>query len=243
MVDRRRMRKPPQIRTAPRPGFAKLAPVVAAVDAAKHTPAWAVAEGGELKACGFDPNPGVMGTPLLQHDIVPDVCVLEASRSYGMRDSGKHGDILAESIGGALCAGSMRALEVVLIHPDEWAGTASSGKGSAKPARHARVWEILTPGERSIVARASESFTPYQLGHHIGDACEAIALGRKFKYSDPVHNLLDAVGLLLFAVGRMGRGGSTVRESIARRLATPTGKPYDPSKPLTRINRKAFLRP
>ncbi len=211
------MRTLPKVTMAKRPGFAKLAPVVAAVDAAKHAPAWALAEGGELTACGFDPTPGCLGSPMAVlgteprggERIRPDVCVLEASRSYGSKDAGKHGDILAESIGGALCAGSMRASEVILVHPDEWAGT------GPKPPRHWAVWEALTNREKALVA-ATRVMRPTELQEYIEAACDAIAYGREPKYSDPIHNILDAVGLLLFAVGRIGRAGAKIKSQRPR---------------------------
>ncbi len=211
MVDRRTMRTLPKVPKRHLPGFAKLAPVVAAVDSAKHAPAWALAEGGELTCCSFDTALG-RAPPLPWHgrpgfQIPPDVCVLEASRSYGSKDHGKHGDILAEAIGGALCAGSMRAGEVVLIAPDEWAGT------GPKPPRHHAVWEALTYRERALVEAhyKPQRGEPKALADYIEAACDALSYGRKPKYSNPIHNILDAVGLLLFAVGRIGRAGAKTK--------------------------------
>ncbi len=214
MVDRRTMRTLPKVAKRKLPGFAKLVPVVAAVDAAKHAPAWALAEGGELVGCGFDTEPGTSNNAYHPTNWYPiNVCVLEASRSYGSKDAGKHGDILAESIGGALCAGSMRAGEVVLIAPDEWAGSASSGKGTAKPPRHQAVWEALTARERALVEAC---YTPQRgeaatLWEYIRLACEAVTYGRGLRYGNKIHNILDAVGLLLYALGRIGRAGAKIK--------------------------------
>lgn len=216
MADRRRMRKPPAVRTAPRSGFAIGPFDVAAVDAAKHEPAWALGRSGQLQACGFDALPGTyslegwLSDPETDSGLVePTVCALELSRSYGARDAGKHGDIIAETCGGALCAGSMRAGRVVLVHPDEWAGTASAGKGKAKPVRHSAIWKVLTVSERMLVARIGGFPDAYALERHIETACEAIVYGRTVRYTHKVHNLLDAVGLYLFAVGRIKRGCGT----------------------------------
>lgn len=263
MVDRRTMRTLPKIAKRKLPGFAKLAPVVAAVDSAKHAPAWALAEGGELIACGFDLAPGVNipgGAWPSRIDgysvqpsrpLEPDVCVLEASRSYGSKDHGKHGDILAEAIGGALCAGSMRAGEVALVAPDEWAGN------GPKPPRHQEVWAVLTRAERVLVQahykpRRGE---PVDLGDYIAAACTALAYGRGLKYGNPIHNILDAVGLLLFAVGRIGRAGAKIKKQqprpgpITARFTLPSGRSQtvldvtvtEGTTPL-KLNKKRFLR-
>ncbi len=217
MVDRRRMRKPPRVLNAPLPGFARHQAIVAAVDAAAHTPAFAIAEGGELRAVGFDINPGVVDHPAEWYEHRIDTAVLEASRSYGAKDAGKHGDIIAESIGGALTVGSMQARRVAFVAPDEWAGQ------TKKPPRHRQVWAALTVRERELVAeatrrslKASEHHTVESLTKHILAACERLQRGLKPSYSDPVHNLLDAVGLLLFAVGRLGRGGAAIRPQAER---------------------------
>ncbi len=265
MVDRRTMRTLPKIAKRRLPGFAKLAPVVAAVDSAKHAPAWALAEGGELTACAFDGAPGNASPLPHAHELgaghvvvpmLPDVCVLEASRSYGSKDHGKHGDILAEAIGGALCAGSMRAGEVVLIAPDEWAGS------GPKPPRHSAVWEALTYRERALVKalyRPQKGDERY-LENHIERACEALSYSRKPAYSNPIHNILDAVGLLLFAVGRIGRAGAKLKAQRPRvtfagldsgrtiQAVTVTGSPFRGRvvektgvSPL-KLNKKRFLR-
>lgn len=212
------MRKPPTLRVAPRAGFAREAHTVAAVDAAKLAPAWALAAAGVLVGCGFDGAPGnasplphasELGAGSVVVPICPDVCALEVSPPRGQAD-GNPTNVFEMNVGGALCAGSMRAGQVVLVYPAEWTGTASPGKGQAKPPRHWIVWGLLSAAERVIVARAG-GMSSKTLGAYIHDACEAIAHGRAVKYSDPVHNLLDAVGLLLFALGRMGRGGAKVR--------------------------------
>lgn len=220
MVDRRTMRTLPKVEKRKLPGFARDVGVVAAVDAAKHTPAWALAEIGELTACGFDTAPGTAAglrgwpfEPSTDSELAePSVVVLEASRSYGSKDHGKHGDILAESIGGALCAGSMRAGEVVLIAPDEWAGT------GPKPPRHWAVWEALTAPEQRLVAAhfAPQRGEATDVATYIEEARDALSYGRKLKYSNPIHNILDAVGLLLFALGRIGRAGAKIKAQRPR---------------------------
>lgn len=217
MVDRRTMRTLPTVTKRKLPGFARGVEVVAAVDAAKHAPAWALADRGELRACGFDTTPGTLAAIDWSALAPPHargigVCALEASRSYGSKDHGRHGDIIAESIGGALCAGSMRAGEVVLIAPDEWAGT------GPKPPRHQAVWGALTAPEQRLVAA---HFSPAPgdmelLGLYINAACTALSYGQKLNYSNPIHNILDAVGLLLFALGRIGRAGAKIKAQRPR---------------------------
>lgn len=191
------MRKPPVVRVAPASGFASSYQWVGAVDAAKHTPAIAAGAGGFLDFVGFDPNPGIAFYQC------PGIVVLELSRSYGARDAGKHGDIIAETCGGALTAGAMRASKIVLVHPDEWAGQ------TEKPVRHQAIWHALSVDELKLL-KAASGFDG-DLLEYIDAACNAIALGKKPKYSHPVHNLLDAVGLYLFAVGRIRKGGARPR--------------------------------
>lgn len=243
MVDHRTMRTLPKVAKRKLPGFARSMPVVAAVDAAKHAPAWALADRGELIFCGFDHHPGLgLDCPLL-NPTTGDIVVLEASRSYGSKDHGKHGDILAEAIGGALCAGSMRAGEVVLIAPDEWVGT------GPKPPRHQAVWEALTPDERALVAQQWKPGTwKGTLAQYIEAACDALSYGRKVKYSNPIHNILDAVGLLLFALGRIGRAGAKIKAQRERPSTTITGAPFrgrvletTSTAPL-KLNKKRFYR-
>lgn len=204
MTERRTMRKVPELRVPPVSGFASGGYEVAAVDAAKQEPAFVFGYCGRIEAAGFDTTPG-RDSPLKNgvHDQNIDHVVLELSRSYGSRDAGKHGDIIAETCGGALTAGAMRAGRMTLVHPDEWAGQ------TQKPPRHQRIWEVLAPGERKIIAAAA-GVQPRDVDIHIELACDAIALGKKPKYSHKVHNLLDAAGLFLFAVGRIKKGGGRV---------------------------------
>lgn len=194
MVDRRRMRKVPETLLAPRSGFAQGPHVVLCVDAAKHTPAYALGSHGVIQAVGFDSDPG--RTVLYDN---PDIGVLELSRSYGSRDAGKHGDIIAETCGGALTLGAQRAHQRVFVAPDEWAAQ------TKKPPRHANVWVFLTPTERKIVAAAVE-WTTAQTVDHIMIACRALEMGKTPAYTHKVHNALDVAGLFLFSVGRVGRG-------------------------------------
>ena len=208
MTNRKTMRKPPQVRTPPASGFARGCEWVAAVDAAKHAPAVALGCTGVLTLVTFDLNPGAPGVKRIS---CPGVVVLELSRSYGARDTGRHQDILDETCGGALTAGALCGEQVVLVHPDEWAGQ------TEKPARHQLIWKQLKDPERELVAAASPAFnkithaTPFAIQAHIEAACDALALGKTPKYSHPVHNLLDAVGLYLFAVGRIRKGGAKPR--------------------------------
>lgn len=222
MADRRTMRKAPEVRIPPRSGFAIGPHFVAAVDAAKLTPAWALGHSGQLQAVGLDSEPGVSccpGWPVNPRSdsgtAEPAVCVLEVSPPRGARDGNPH-NIFEQNVGGALTAGSMRADSLVLVFPDEWAGQ------SKKPPRHWAIWNVLTPSERALVAEhfdkplesACSDARVVALGEHIERACESLAYGQTVRYSHPVHNLLDAVGLFLFAVGRIKRGGGT-RESSA----------------------------
>ncbi len=90
--------------------------------------------------------------------------------------------------------------------PKDWKGQIK------KWQHHARVWSVLSPAERETFARDS-GHTVDAVGKKIDEACERWAQGdvnRRGKvrgYEWSAHNLLDAVGLGLWHLGRTGRAG------------------------------------
>lgn len=188
------------IASTTRAGFA-VGKSVVAIDSAKKTPAVVVCDPvkgrvDRIEHAFFDDTPG-RGMHPGYPSWSPSIAVYEHARCRP--GDPRPQDILDESCGGALAAGSVRAMRVVPLFPDEWAASTS------KPARHERVWAELDQAERQVVALAAD-MTVRQVENHIKAALKLIAEGRDPKYSHKVHNILDAAGILLFAVGRLGRG-------------------------------------
>lgn len=201
-----------------RMGFGLTYHEVACVDAAKGSPAWVLGTDQNhtrahvITHAGFDatpgeqtPLPGYPGTLYRSTDsgnVHPDLVVWEKSRAY--RGDPRPQDIIDETAGGALCVGAMHALRIVSIPPDEWTGQ------TKKPPRHWKIWRLLSAAERAIIANAA-GMSARAVAAHIETACQALAkTGRVVGYTHKVHNLLDAAGLFLFVVGRMGKGGKRV---------------------------------
>lgn len=188
-----------------RAGFGAGVDCITCVDAAKLTPAWVLGIGAGLSCitnAGFDATPGIDSPLPLHVDESPDLVVWEKSRAY--QGDPRPQDIIDETAGGALTVGSMRAARIVSIPPDEWTGQ------TKKPPRHWKIWRLLSHAERAVIANAA-GMSAAVVERHIDHACERLSkTGRVEGYTHKVHNLLDAAGLFLFVVGRMGRGGKRV---------------------------------
>lgn len=151
---------------------------VVSVDPGKNMLGIAFWVGGELREAGWQSvDSAVIFSP-------SEEVVLERPRARRPEDTpgGQAGyqDLIDVAIAGALYAGHCGA-PVRLIYPDEWKG------GTKKPERASdpyvvelRCRKILTPEEVARVRLPS-------------------ARGKQ-------HNVWDAVGLGLFALGRCGRG-------------------------------------
>jgi hypothetical protein len=181
------------IASTTRAGFAAELSHVVAIDSAKKTPAVVEGVAERIVRAYFDATPGRTDNSVP----CPDVAVYEHARCRP--GDPRPQDILDESCGGALCAGSFCAARVVPLFPDDWAASTS------KPARHERVWRELDATERETVA-AGGGMTVRQVANHIDAALKLLSEGREPKYSHKIHNLLDAAGIFLFAVGRRSRG-------------------------------------
>lgn len=198
------------IRSTTRSGFAQ-GQIVVGVDSSKKAPGWACASAhGRIVAAGIDDNPGAGEVAFELPTERPHVAVYEVAR-FRSTDP-RPQDLIDESCGGALTAGSFRADRVVPLMPDEWTS------GASKPARHDRIWEALDRDERAIVAAASGK-SELQIRNYIDAALELAAYGRNWKniYTHRIKDILDAVGIVLFAVGRMGRGAKPQRPRPPRR--------------------------
>jgi hypothetical protein len=84
------------------------------------------------------------------------------------------------------------------VRPNEW-----KGGSQKKPQNHKRVLKALSPDEFRIVEAALE-MSGAAIWSKVEDACLRVAAtGKVSRYSWSAHNVLDAVGILLFALGRL----------------------------------------
>lgn len=78
--------------------------------------------------------------------------------------------------------------------PSDWIGS------TRKPILHQRIWRALSPAERRIF--------PASTAGDIERAAEHFARTRKILTSYVAFNTLDAAGVGLFHLGRIGKGGT-----------------------------------
>jgi hypothetical protein len=113
------------------------------------------------------------------HAMTQDItrCVIERPMIYpGGRQKARPNDIIKLAVRAGEWGGRVDAhvgIQSEYVEPHKWKGTI------AKDACHARIWATLTPDERTIVDKASTGVAPSKR-----------------------HNILDAVGIGLWSVGR-----------------------------------------
>jgi hypothetical protein len=78
--------------------------------------------------------------------------------------------------------------------PTDWIG------GVRKPVLHRRIWRMLKPEERRIFPASTEADIERAADHH--------ARTKKILTSYAAFNTLDAAGVGLFHLGRIGKGGT-----------------------------------
>lgn len=100
-------------------------------------------------------------------------------------------------LSGERVAGRMRG-NIITYTPAQWKGSIK------KPQHHLHGWRVMSPEERKLF--------PPPTYNTILLACEYLARYGVVKgYSFDTHNFLDAACLLLFEMGRIGRGGQRVK--------------------------------
>jgi hypothetical protein len=110
---------------------------------------------------------------------IVDRVVVELPKIYpGRKQKARPGDIvlLATRAGERGGPYRRRGITVDYFEPNEWKG------GVPKEVSHSRAWALLNDSERDVIALAAKGIAP----------------GKR-------HNMLDAVALGLFAVGRAKR--------------------------------------
>ena len=127
----------------------------------------------------------------------PDVLVTERPQQDGRSQVVPPATLITLAWYGALTIGALRPRELVEFTPNEWKGQVS------KPVHHLRIWRVLTPAERRCFPADTEA--------RIRAGAEATArAGRLARYSFDATNLLDATGIGLLYIGRVGKGGARI---------------------------------
>ena len=144
---------------------------------------WALfTDAGELVACG-------LGDPRMSdRHRVSEIrsVVIEQPFIYPRGQTKNPNDVLALALNAGEWAGLYRQwAEVKYVLPFQWKGSVP------KAISHSRIWGKLGDTEKTVVDLAMER----------GRSCTTKALGRPIA-SSRRHNVLDAVGLGLFAVSR-----------------------------------------
>jgi hypothetical protein len=129
--------------------------------------------------------------------------VAERPEYQGLRtQSARPADLIALSWSGGLMAGTIAGTtgaHLVELPPSAWKGS------EPKPVQHARMWAALTANERDVLGGMNTALK-------IDAAVEKGARERwkrggaaYYPRAWKMHNVLDAVGLGLFYVGRMAK--------------------------------------
>lgn len=116
---------------------------------------------------------------------------------------------------GALCAGRLSAGPVQFVTPSEWKGQ------QKKPIHHHRAWSALSEGEQELLGGV-QTHNAIALAQGRGAAdgwrkpSQAYYRARELAIVDGLridHNILDAVALGLWALGRIDRTGKPRRST------------------------------
>ncbi len=126
----------------------------------------------------------------------PDVVVIEKPQQDGRSTRVPPRVLIDLAWNGALLAGALRPRSLVCYTPNDWKGQVS------KPVHHLRLWRVLSTIERKCFPADTEERI------RKGAEATARAAGKLKNYSFEAHNLLDAVGLGLFYLKRIGKGGA-----------------------------------
>lgn len=177
--------------------------MIVTIDPGVHACAVAWLENGTLLGAKFiapkDYKPAAIQASSYSHVVV------ERPEYQGLRtQSSRPADLMALSWAGALLAGRIAGAtgaHLIELAPSQWKGS------EPKPAHHARMWGILTREERAILG-----------GDATHDAiARAVDKGARERWKKggsayyprkwTTHNLLDAVGIACYYVGRLPKHG------------------------------------
>jgi hypothetical protein len=161
------------------------------IDPGVHGCGWAFWREKTLIQVGYTPEQFFRGV------VGPGRAIIERPIIYPRITEKKPNDLLdlREVVGWVRCALELQGWTVETIFPADWKGQ------QKKPPNHLKVWSYLTIAERLTFARGVGS-TSAAVEDKIEEAAEYYAKTRKVRgYSWQAHNVLDAVGIGLNALG------------------------------------------
>jgi hypothetical protein len=134
--------------------------------------------------------------------------VIERPEIYPGRASEKRQrDLMDLTLAAGELGGTVRrqGAEVKYVLPRTWKGQV------CKPIHHSRILRALVPVERARFEDVAQK--PFlRILSKVDAACERYArTGKVTGYRWDLHNILDAVGIGLWALGRTGKGGALVQ--------------------------------
>jgi len=151
-----------------------------------HT-GWAVYRGTVLVGCGHTSFKKILAN--LQRFLVPFLqegdqarIVIEVPKKYKYEEH-PVGDLITLAFRAGVIAGIQHLTELVVYDPHGWKGS------TPKPVHHRRVFSVLTEAEQNLVVKQTKS-----------------ARCKGENQNAPSPDMLDAIGLGLFHLKRMGRG-------------------------------------
>ena len=135
---------------------------------------WARFNSTTLQACGLAGTPAVA---VCADDAKIERVIIEKPMIYpGGRQQARPADVIKLAVRAGEWGGRATALWAVVpeyVEPFRWKGSIP------KDIHHARIWARLTPVEQAVVSEAARGMAPSKR-----------------------HNVMDAVGLGLYAIGR-----------------------------------------
>jgi hypothetical protein len=155
-----------------------------------HT-GWAIYRGTVLVGCGATSFKKILSTlqqflgpyPHVAHGVPVSVqLVIEVPKKYKYEEHPVD-DLITLAFRAGVIAGIQHLTDLVVYDPHGWKGS------TPKPVHHRRVLSVLTDDEKKLLVKQTKS------ARHRGTDVPKISL-----------DMLDAIGLGLFHVKRMGRG-------------------------------------
>lgn len=160
------------------------------LDAGKNKVYGAIGEGTLLIALvDFDPNKECDFDAFVDHVVLEKVNINENTPNWQ--------STLDCGLSGERVAGRHRA-PVTCYTPSQWKGSVK------KPTYHLNLWHVMREEERALFHR--DTYNTIRAGaEHVAKT------GQVKNYAFEDHNRLDAAGILLFELERIGRGGARIR--------------------------------
>jgi hypothetical protein len=173
------------------------------IDPAVHDQACAWFTDGVLSAVGMFPREAFMrpGEPCaLDHFWIERMRIYQGKASKG-EDPNDLIDVTGASYFVEACVAMRGGPRASYVYATDWKGQIK------KPVHHMRIWSVLTPLEKAIIATAI-GMSEDAIKKKIDEACRKFALkGKVVGYSWVAHNIFDAVGIGLWHLRRVGIAG------------------------------------